>query len=195
MKTHHQLDITNGNKKFAEDTTGLMLHNTLAVSTSGIPLGLIDQSYIDRKALHEGSHEEKRQRRHWNSRVADKESWRWITSVNDSQALNVGRATVIHVADRECDFYEFFRDAAAIDAHVLIRAARNRSINKEKRRDQPSAHLFDYIRAKRAEGKITIDIQVNGQDKYRQATVSIIYSSLSMPRRRIKQKLKMANCL
>lgn len=175
------LDITNGNKKFAEDTTGLMLHNTLALSTEGVPLGLINQSYIDRKQLHEGSYEEKRRRRHLNSNVSEKESLRWITGVSESQALDLGDTEVIHIADRESDFYEFFRDTSAIGAHVLIRAAKNRSINKENRRAKPEAHLFDYMKAKQAQGKMTLNIQVNGQDKYRPATLSIIYSPISMP--------------
>ena len=172
---------TNERVLFIQDTTGLMLHNTLALSTQGTPLGLINQSYIDRKQLHEGSHEEKRQRRHWNSNVSDKESLRWITGVKESQVFDTGNTEVIHVADRECDFYEFFRDTAKIGAHVLVRAARNRSINKESRRAKPEAHLFDHLKAKRAQGKMTIKIQVNGQDKYRQATLSIIYSQISMP--------------
>ena len=175
------LDITNGNKKHSEDTTGLMLHNTLVLSTEGLPLGLINQSYIDRKQLHEGTYEEKRQQRHWNSNVSDKESLRWITGVEESQGLDVADTEVIHIADRECDFYEFFRDASAIDANVLIRAARNRSINKENRRAKPEAHLFDFLKSKREQGKITINLQVNGEDKYRQATLSVIYSPISMP--------------
>jgi hypothetical protein len=43
----NELDLANGNKKNSEVTTGLMLHNTLALSNEGIPLGLINQSYID----------------------------------------------------------------------------------------------------------------------------------------------------
>lgn len=175
------LDLTHGNRKYAADTTGLMQHNTFAVSTSGIPLGLIDQTYIDRKALQEGSAEEKRQRRHWNSNVNDKESLRWIESVDVSQKMDTGETSIIHVADRECDFYEFFRDRFALNTHVLVRAARNRSINKESRRAKPSEHLFDYLKNKRAQGKTTLSIQVNADDKYRQATLSIIYSPISMP--------------
>jgi hypothetical protein len=64
---------------------------------------------------------------------------------------------------------------------VLIRAARNRSINKDNRRAKPEAHLFDYLKSKRAQGKITINLQINEQKKYRQATLSVIYSPISMP--------------
>jgi hypothetical protein len=175
------LDLTNGNKKNSEDTTGLMLHNTLALSIEGIPLGLINQSYIDRKQLQEGTRKGKRHRRHLNNNVSEKESQRWITEVEESQSLDVGNTEVIHIADRECDFYEFFRDASALGAHVLIRAARNRSINKDNRRAKPEAHLFDYLKNKRAQGKITINLQINEQNKYRQATLSVIYSPISMP--------------
>jgi hypothetical protein len=100
-----------------------------------------------------------------NSHISDKENQRWITEVEESQSLNVGNTEVIHIADRECDFYEFFRDTSALGAHVLIRVARNRSINKDNRQAKPEAHLFDYLKNKRAQGRITINLQINGQNK------------------------------
>jgi hypothetical protein len=37
-----------------------------------------------------------------------------VTEVEESQSLDVGNTEVIHIADRECDFYEFFRDTSAL---------------------------------------------------------------------------------
>ena len=82
---------------------------------------------------------------------------------------------------REGDFYELFRDAASIGEHVLIRASRNRAINKEKRRDEPTTWLFDELMNRRAQGRTTVRLQVNGRKKYRDATLSIIYKPISMP--------------
>ncbi len=49
--------------------------------------------------------------------------------MRDYRGLDVGHTQTIHVTDRECDLYEFFRDAAELGVNVLVRAARNRAIN------------------------------------------------------------------
>lgn len=174
------LDLTFRSKK-STTSRGLMLHNTLAVSESGLPLGLIDQRFIDRKSLSGRDFEEKRQIRHWNAAVKDKESARWIDVLRKCHGLDFANTQTVHVADRECDMYEFFRDAVDLDEKVLIRAARNRSINKRYRREAPSCLLFDYLKSQRAQTKVTVTVQVNRKKKFRDAELSIVYIPISMP--------------
>ena len=174
------LDITQ-RSKLSKESEGLMLHNTLAVSEEGVPLGLIDQQYIDRKEIQGKNYKDKRSIRYWNNCIEEKESVRWINTVKKANKIDFGDTEIIHIADRESDIYEFYRDALELGEHFVIRAARNRSINKTNRREPPSTYLFDYLKAKRANGKITMNIQVNGEDKYRKAHLSIIYTTISMP--------------
>ena len=101
--------------------------------------------------------------------------------VREANKTDFGSAEVVHIADRECDFYEFFRETIACKEHFVIRAKSNRSINKENRREPTSTHLFDFLKAKRAQGKTSIELQVNDDNKFRQAELSIIYSTISMP--------------
>jgi len=123
------LDLT-FRSKLSTESKGLILHNTLALSVEGTPLGIVDQRFIDRKSFHGKNHEESRKIRNWNRPIEEKESIRWIDVVKKSHSLDFCKTEIIHVADRECDFYEFFRDAAEIKESVLIRASKNRSINK-----------------------------------------------------------------
>jgi hypothetical protein len=60
-------------KWIAQHKHGLMLHNTMAVTTTGILLGIVDKSYIDRKKFH-GT--EPRKLKYWNNPIEDKESFR-----------------------------------------------------------------------------------------------------------------------
>jgi hypothetical protein len=90
--------------KSSDYTIGLMLHNTLALSIEGIPLGWINQSYIDRKQLQEGTRKRKRHRRQLNSNISDKVSLRWVSEVESSQNLGEGNSEVIHIADRKCKY-------------------------------------------------------------------------------------------
>lgn len=167
--------------KLSTESEGLMLHNTLAVSESGIPLGLLDQYFIDRKSLQGENFKEKRKTQHWKNCVKLKESMRWINGLKKAREIDFGDTETVHVADRECDFYEFFREAEKLGEAVLIRAARNRSINKTKRREQPSTYLFDHLKEKRSNGKTTISIQVNEEKKFRDAELSISYTKIAMP--------------
>ena len=105
------LDVTQ-RSKLSKESEGLMLHNTLAVSEAGTPLGLLDQYFIDRKQLQGENYQEKRHIRHWNHAVTQKESLSWIKILKKANAINFGDTEVIHVADRESDMYEFFRESA-----------------------------------------------------------------------------------
>jgi hypothetical protein len=174
------LDLT-FRSKLSKESEGLILHNTLAVTDEGVPLGLIDQTFIDRKEFAAKSHNQKRKRRNRNRPIEEKESQRWIDVVRKCNQLDLAQTKTVHIADRECDIYEFFRDASELGENFLIRAARNRSINKRNRRESPSVLLFDYLKAKRAQGKTKISIQVNGKKKYRDAELSIVYRPITMP--------------
>jgi len=76
--------------------------------------------------------------------------------------------------------YEFYRDCAQLNEKHIIRAARNRSINKQHRREVPTEHLFQFLETKRAQGKVDINLQGGGKRKFRKATLSIIYSPVTI---------------
>jgi len=174
------LDLT-FRSKLSTQSEGLILHNTLAVTGDGMPLGLLDQRFIERKAFSGLTSVDRRKIRHWNRPVKEKESIRWINVMQKCHQMDFDGAQTVHVADRECDMYEFYRDAAALGEKVLIRAARNRAINKHRRREDPSTMLFAHLKAKKAQGKVTINIQVNGKKKYRNAELSIVYVPITIP--------------
>jgi len=127
------LDLTN-RSKLGKFTKGLMLHNTLALTTDGMPLGLLDQRFIVRKQLFGKNATEKKQIRHCDEAIDGKESLRWIDIVRLCHGMDFGTSRAVHVCDREGDIYELFRDSHALGEHVLVRAARNRAIDKTKRR-------------------------------------------------------------
>lgn len=181
-KKTSNLDLITQRCKHANASKGLILHNTLAVTVEGLPLGLIDQRFVDRKAFYsESADDEKNSGRHRKLAIEDKESARWIDVLKTVQKMNFANTQVVHVADRECDIYEFFRDANSLEQDVLIRASRNRAINKKFRREKPSCLLFDKITSMRSQGSTSVRIQTNGVHKYREAKLSIARMSFDMP--------------
>lgn len=101
--------------------------------------------------------------------------------IRKSNELNLGPTKIIHIADREGDIYELYREAELLKEKFIIRVKANRSINKIRRREPPKEYLFDHLESKKAQGKIEIDIQVNKIKKFRKANLSVIFSNVKVP--------------
>ena len=168
-------------RKSGKSTKGLLLHNTLAVTCEGLPLGLLDQRFVDRQPFRRGETQDGPAPRLSRLTIKDKESARWIEVLEAVRALDTGETRTVHVADRECDFYEFFRDARDLGQNLLIRAVSNRAIDKRTRGGSADGRLFDKLAERPSEGNTTVTVQINGTKKYRQATLSIMRMAFSMP--------------
>ena len=175
------LDIVNRSRT-NDPIEGLMLHNTLAITTTGLPLGLLDQRFISRKKLHQSHKEQgKTDRSRASKSIKNKESQRWVDVLRQCHALDLGSTQLVHVCDREADIYELFRDASLLEEKVLVRASHNRAINKSFQHEEATAWLFDKLSERRAQGRTRVTLQVNGKKKHREATLSIVYMSVSLP--------------
>jgi hypothetical protein len=103
---------------------GLLLHDTLAVTPAGLPLGLLDVQVWARDPATFG----KRAQR-YTLPLAQKESAKWLRSFQAATRLQaqVPGTTVVSVGDREADLYELFVQAQAPGApQLLVRATRER---------------------------------------------------------------------
>jgi len=72
-----------------------MLHITLAVTVDGLPLGLLDQRFIERKKLQGENAAEKRNLWHCNEAIEHKESRRWIDVIRACHALDFGNCRTV----------------------------------------------------------------------------------------------------
>ena len=174
------LDCITRNLKSGNIGKGLILHNSFAIDELGIPLGLVNQKFIERKEIKAGSKKIKKHLIH-NQAVEEKESYRWIEAVRNFQQLGCKKREIVHVTDREGDFFELYRECCELEEKFLIRAAHNRNINKSKRREPSKDKMFDYFYSLNSSGKITIDIQVNKETKYRKAELSIAFEKFTFP--------------
>ena len=82
--------------------SGILLHSTLALSTEGLPLGILTQQMWERPMEQYG-------KKHMRSKlpIEEKESYRWLSHRKDSNELIPNNTHRIHIADRECDIYDF----------------------------------------------------------------------------------------
>ena len=100
----------NGHKKTeglgysSEQVLGVKEHNCITVTTDGLPLGLLTQSYETREeAKSTLTAKEKAARK-----IEEKESYRWLQTLKDSIKDLPDDVTPITICDREGDIYEFY---------------------------------------------------------------------------------------
>jgi hypothetical protein len=102
---------------------GLVMHTTLAFTAHGLPLGILDQRIWAR-----ADEPAPRPRRR---PIAEKESQKWLSALEESQALTPSEIRLITIADREADLYEFLDRAHDRAAEYVIRATHDRKVASE----------------------------------------------------------------
>lgn len=137
---------------------GLIMHACLAVTTNGLPLGLLDQKIFTRKPrLDDKLNKMEKSEIYSKLPVEEKESYRWIESLEaTSNALT--KANIVTVCDRECDFYDFYRSAQHKDASVLVRASKKRRVNKTSRYGRKAPMLWELIESQPCAGSYNLDV-------------------------------------
>lgn len=99
------------------------------MSEKGVPVEILDQKIYSRPFL-EGL---KNRNRHITP-IEEKESYRWLESLKNSIKDLKSPGRFITIADREADIYELLLEAGKIETKFLIRAVRDRPIDKKSKR-------------------------------------------------------------
>lgn len=172
---------------------GLVMHACLAVSTCGLPLGLLDLNLFAREPK---SAEERRKSRD-NTPVEEKEIHRWISSLRNCGERPTGKARVVTVCDREADFYDFLDAGVKSKSLMLVRAKVDRDVNKKSRyAEKDVVKLWAFMKSQKVAGTLDIDIPARDSGKRcssreaRKATLEVKTGSfmLSAPRNNIRNR-------
>jgi hypothetical protein len=177
--THHpkKKGINKINKKigFEKPTKGCLLHNTLLMTESGLPLGLLNQKIYQ--------HENDVKINHKRRPITEKQSFRWIESLKTTKSL-CHEKKVITLADRESDIFELFAEAEELEAKILIRATKDRILIKTDL-DQTHDTLWTHIRKIPLAGTEIIDLPARHNQPGRSVTLEVRHSEITFkpPRR------------
>lgn len=175
-------------------SNGLMVHTCLAVTTDGLPLGLLDQKILPRRPRSTKICAAKYAKPRNHLPVEAKESYRWLETLANTKKT-MGEAAVVAVADREADFYDLFRFSDQIGCPVLVRASTDRTINRHSRYARKDVEkLWAHMEQQPETGIYSIDIPRRSKTKHcqereaRTATVSVRFGSfrLNPPSRNAK---------
>jgi hypothetical protein len=107
-------------------SNGMHVHSVLAVSFDGIPLGLVHQQVWSRDPEKKREKEE-----HKKLPIEEKESYRWLQSLDATSKAMGEESHIITVADREADIFELFALPRPGNMDLLIRAVQDRLVQGE----------------------------------------------------------------
>jgi hypothetical protein len=170
--------------------SGIWLHSTLAVSGSGVPLGLLDQQTWTRDPADLGKRAQRNQKE-----TTDKESQRWLDALAATEAALPAGRTVLTVADREADFYDLFAAPRRSGSDLLIRAKPRRRVRHLERL------LGKAVRSNPSAGTMTVELRRGDDRPPRQAKLTIRFATLEIappsthPRRKELPHLKLTAIL
>lgn len=160
---------------------GILMHDTMVYTTSGLPLGLIDVQVWARDPGQSG----KAARRH-ELPIEAKESSKWLQSFGAAAALQAqcAQTTVVSVGDREADLYELFALALREKEQpkLLVRAHTDRVLAEGQGR------LWEQVQAQAVCATQVVQVPRRRQQPARRATLAVRFAEvhLSPPRRHAK---------
>ena len=106
-------------------TCGILMHSSLVMTPSGLPLGLAAIKFWNRDKFH-GANALKRHINPTRVPIEKKESIRWLENLRQSTELLGDPARCVHIGDRESDIYELFCLAQKLGTHFLVRTCVDR---------------------------------------------------------------------
>lgn len=145
---------------------GLKVHSGLAASCDGVPLGVMHQQVWTRDAASKGAKSRKRPQ-------AERESQRWLSTLEQVQALVPPSTHLIVVADREADIYPLFVTPRDERTDLLVRATYDRGLVGGVKLEQVASEIT-------WQGTRSVTIPANGSRVERTATVHIGWTSVQM---------------
>ena len=161
-----------------KDRFGLYDHTHLAVTPSGLSLGVVGVEYFDRKEEDLGKSKERSK-----LPIEEKESLRWLTGYR--LACEVARdcpeTQIVSVADREADLYDIFMEVEkqakgdAQSAHFIIRAKIKRSTPQRAPEVGPAAYqkVRDEVSSSELRATQIIDLPQTPKRAAREAKLEV----------------------
>jgi Transposase DNA-binding/Transposase Tn5 dimerisation domain len=170
-------------KSNAAHDRGLIMHNALAFTTAGVPLGIVSQSIWARREIPAEDYQEKIERLQVTA-IEEKESSKWLVALGETVQRAPAGVPVVTVADRESDFFEFLTHAKELRAKYLIRARTDRNLVPED--SEGCASMLEALSDVPALGSMTIEVPGNGSRKARTACIEVRVAQVAIkaPQRR-----------
>jgi len=145
---------------------GLIVHDTMAFSLEGTPLGLVDVQCWARNGDEFGKKHQRRERP-----IEQKESYKWLQSYQKTAQIQqqCPNTTLVSVGDREADIYELFHLALENPSgpKLLVRAEQDRLLA------DGQGHLWSMVEQQARAGIQQLQVPRRGNRRAREAQLEI----------------------
>ncbi len=166
--------------KISNSHIGLLLHDTLALTESGTPLGLIDIQVWKREQEPLGRYASRK-----NIPIEQKESYKWLKSYQHCEMVQkkCPETIIVSIGDREADIFELLAEKTLTNARteLLVRSERTNY------RSNMDGLIWDILPQQEEQTRITINIPRSGSRRARTATLSLRAKRLTVKRPRDKK--------
>jgi hypothetical protein len=152
---------------------GLLVHDTMAFSRAGTPLGLLDVQCWARDAAEFGKKHHRQQHP-----IEQKESYKWLQSFRRVAAVQQRclPTTLVSVGDREADIYELFHLARETPTgpKLLVRAEQDRLLA------DGQGHLWATVEQPPPAGVAELQVPRRGAQPARHARLEIRFAHVTL---------------
>jgi hypothetical protein len=152
-----------------QDLSGLVMHPTLIMTPTGLPLGVLTEEIWARPE--DAPKLTKTEKKHLP--IEEKESYKWVKGLEQTVALTPEGVKVVSVCDRGADVFEFFVRAEELQTGILIRATQNRALV-----DDETGKLWRAAEAAPIVGHLKVDVPAKNNEPKREAIVSLRFCSV-----------------
>ena len=178
--THHPATKNLGPLQSKDDlTVGLKLHDTMAFTTGGTPLGLLDVQCWARDGSTEGQKNTRKR-----LPIEQKESFKWIQSYRRVAAAQrlCPDTQLVSVGDREADIYELFAEALAnpVGPKLLIRAEKSRQRQIDPGEHEPHRYLWEHMAQQPVSDFQDLLIPRKGSRRSRKARLAVRFAPVEI---------------
>jgi len=172
-----------------DGAVGLLMHDTLAFTVDGTPLGLLDVQCWARDPQTAGKREQRKE-----LPIESKESIKWLRSYQTVAEVQetCPKTRLVSVGDREADLYELFAEAHAHPGgpDLLVRAekSRNRKVRTLPQNGTPE-YLWAYMGRQSIAGSRKVVIPRRGTRPKRTAKLAVRFAPMTLKPPRDKKDL------
>ena len=162
-----------------DEAIGLLLHDTVAFTEKGTPLGVIDAQCWARDPQDKGKRVRRKQ-----LPIEQKESRKWLRSFRKVAEVQKAcpNTKLISIGDRESDVYELFLEARNPNGPgLLVR------MNRATRRKVGGIPLWDFMSGRPVDGTLPLHIPHSGGRKARNTILDVRFAEVELkPPKRLK---------
>ena len=157
----------------ADGQMGLIVHSTLAVTPEGLPLGVLTQQIWAREEADPTLDTAARRLQRRRLPIAAKESGKWLTALDEAEAVCPTGVTLIHVGDSEADVYEMFQAGQDTGAKMVVRASQDRAVVE-------TGRMREVLSQRPVSGHLTVELPAEPGRPARRATVEVRYGDVTL---------------